>query len=126
MIDLQSAKVYDLGQPYFPGMPHYPVHPPFLFGLTKAHGEVVGPAGRRSGTIRSNSFSGALAMLRVAPGQRLKEPSGSARVEFSRLDRTRLPSSACLPIWKYTFICWLRTAFTSSSAWTWRNCRARA
>src|SRR5258706_788019 len=48
MIDLQSAKVYDLGQPYFPGMPHYPVHPPFLFGLTKAHGEVVGPAGGSS------------------------------------------------------------------------------
>jgi kynurenine formamidase len=29
-------------------MPHYPVHPPFLFGLTKAHGEVVGPAGGSS------------------------------------------------------------------------------
>src|SRR5260370_8639370 len=48
MIDLSSARVYDLGQPYFPGMPHYPVHPPFLFGLTKAHGEVVGPAGGSS------------------------------------------------------------------------------
>jgi kynurenine formamidase len=48
MIDLQSATVYDLGQSYFPGMPHYPVHPPFLFGLTKQHGEVVGPAGGSS------------------------------------------------------------------------------
>jgi kynurenine formamidase len=36
---LTAARVYDLGQPYFPGMPHYPTHPPFLFGLTKVHGE---------------------------------------------------------------------------------------
>src|SRR5258708_37497475 len=38
---LQNARVYDLGQPYFTGMPHYPTHPPFLFGLTKKHGDVV-------------------------------------------------------------------------------------
>jgi len=38
-------KVYDLGQPYFAGMPHHPVHPPFLFGLVKRHGEYVGPGG---------------------------------------------------------------------------------
>src|SRR5258708_35057227 len=48
MIDVSSARVYDLGQPYCPGMPQYPVQPPFLFGLTKAHGEVVGPAGGSS------------------------------------------------------------------------------
>ena len=36
-----DAKVYDLAQPYYPGMPHYPTHPPFLFGLTKKHGEVL-------------------------------------------------------------------------------------
>jgi kynurenine formamidase len=38
---LQNARVYDLGQPYFTGMPHYPTHPPFLFGLTKKHGDIV-------------------------------------------------------------------------------------
>jgi kynurenine formamidase len=38
-------KVYDLGQPYFAGMPHHPTHPPFLFGLVKRHGEYVGPGG---------------------------------------------------------------------------------
>ena len=38
---LQSAKVYDLAQPYFIGMPHHPVHPPYLFGLVKKHGEFV-------------------------------------------------------------------------------------
>jgi kynurenine formamidase len=41
MIDFLSAKVYDLGQPYYPGMPHFPGHPPFLFTLNKLHGELV-------------------------------------------------------------------------------------
>ena len=45
---LRSARVYDLGQPYFAGMPHWPAHPPFLFGLTKRHGDTVGPAGNSS------------------------------------------------------------------------------
>ena len=36
---LAAARVFDIGQPYFPGMPHHPAHPPFLQGLTKAHGE---------------------------------------------------------------------------------------
>jgi kynurenine formamidase len=38
---LRSARVYDLGQPYFVGMPHFPTHPPFLYSLTKGHGDIV-------------------------------------------------------------------------------------
>ncbi len=38
---LKSCRVYDLGQPYFTGMPHFPTHPPFLFSLTKKHGDLV-------------------------------------------------------------------------------------
>jgi len=45
---LTSARVYDLGQPYFVGMPHHPSHPPFLFSLTKMHGDYVGPTGSSS------------------------------------------------------------------------------
>jgi kynurenine formamidase len=45
---LLSARLYDLGQPYFVGMPHHPVHPPFLFGLTKMHGDYVMPNGGSS------------------------------------------------------------------------------
>ena len=45
---LQAAKVYDLAQPYFIGMPHHPVHPPFLFGLVKKHGEYVSAVGGSS------------------------------------------------------------------------------
>lgn len=41
---LESSKVYDLGQPYYTGMPHHPNHPPFAYSLTKKHGDIrVGP-----------------------------------------------------------------------------------
>jgi len=39
--DLAEVKAYDLGQPYFTGMPHYPTHPPFLYSLTKKHGDIT-------------------------------------------------------------------------------------
>jgi kynurenine formamidase len=42
---LAGARVIDLAQPYFVGMPHHPAHPPFLYSLVKSHGEYVGPAG---------------------------------------------------------------------------------
>jgi kynurenine formamidase len=45
---VEKAKVYDLAQPYYVGMPHHPVHPPFLFGLNKKHGEYVAPGGGSS------------------------------------------------------------------------------
>lgn len=38
---MKYSKLYDLAQPYFAGMPHYPTHPPFARTLTKAHGETV-------------------------------------------------------------------------------------
>jgi kynurenine formamidase len=37
---VKRGKIYDLGQPYFPGMPHHPNHPPFAFCLAKKHGDV--------------------------------------------------------------------------------------
>ena len=36
---LRSARTIDLAQPYYVGMPHHPHHPPFLYGLSRAHGE---------------------------------------------------------------------------------------
>jgi kynurenine formamidase len=42
---LHNARVYDLAQPYFVGMPHFPTHPPFLFGLTRKHGDLVTSSG---------------------------------------------------------------------------------
>jgi kynurenine formamidase len=43
-----GARVFDLAQPYFTGMPHYPTHPPFIYGLTRLHGDGVGPTGNSS------------------------------------------------------------------------------
>lgn len=40
---ITRGKVYDLGQPYFSGMPHHPNHPPFAFVLTKKHGDLMYP-----------------------------------------------------------------------------------
>jgi kynurenine formamidase len=38
---MHIGKVYDLAQPLFAGMPHFPTHPPFSRTLTKLHGEMV-------------------------------------------------------------------------------------
>jgi len=40
-----GARLVDLSQPWFVGMPHHPAHPPFLFSLVKKHGDFVGPGG---------------------------------------------------------------------------------
>ena len=45
---LRQARVYDLAQPYYAGMPHHPTHPPFLFGLVKQHGDFISAAGGSS------------------------------------------------------------------------------
>ncbi len=45
---MKISKPYDLAQPYFVGMPHFPNHSPFLYGLTKLHGEVWLPDGGSS------------------------------------------------------------------------------
>ncbi len=42
---VRAARVFDLAQPYFTGMPHHPNHPPFLFSLSKKHGDYVAPGG---------------------------------------------------------------------------------
>jgi kynurenine formamidase len=39
--DVLNVRAYDLAQPYFPGMPHLPSHPPFLYSLTKKHGDIL-------------------------------------------------------------------------------------
>lgn len=36
-----GARVYDLGQPLYAGVPHFPTHPPFAMTLSKQHGEFV-------------------------------------------------------------------------------------
>ncbi len=37
----RAAKPYDVSQPLYIGMPHFPTHPPYLFSLNKQHGDYV-------------------------------------------------------------------------------------
>lgn len=49
LLDLISEhRLYDLAHSYFPGMPHFPTHPPFVFGLTRKHGDIVFEGGASS------------------------------------------------------------------------------
>lgn len=45
---LRGARLIDLAQPYYPGMPHWPTHPPFAMAPTKQHGDFVLPSGASS------------------------------------------------------------------------------
>jgi kynurenine formamidase len=38
---LKEGKVFDLGMPYFTGMPHHPNQPPFAHTLLKKHGDIT-------------------------------------------------------------------------------------
>jgi kynurenine formamidase len=46
--NLLTTEPYDLAQPYFVGMPHFPSHPPFLYSLTKKHGDILYAGGTTS------------------------------------------------------------------------------
>lgn len=43
-----SARMIDLAQPYYTGIPHHPAHPAFLYSLNKKHGDYVNPGGASS------------------------------------------------------------------------------
>jgi kynurenine formamidase len=43
-----NCRVIDLAQPYFTGMPHFPSHAPYLYSMSKKHGEIVNPGGSSS------------------------------------------------------------------------------
>jgi kynurenine formamidase len=38
---LKEGRVFDLGMPYFTGMPHHPNQPPFAHTLLKKHGDIT-------------------------------------------------------------------------------------
>jgi kynurenine formamidase len=38
---LKKGRVFDLGMPYFTGMPHHPNQPPFAYTLLKKHGDIT-------------------------------------------------------------------------------------
>ncbi|MGA2881217.1 MAG: cyclase family protein [Bryobacteraceae bacterium] len=45
---ISEHRLYDLAHSYFAGMPHFPTHPPFVFGLTRKHGDMILEGGASS------------------------------------------------------------------------------
>lgn len=45
---IARCRAIDLAQPYHIGIPHYPLHAPYLYSLSKQHGETVHPGGASS------------------------------------------------------------------------------
>ena len=41
LANLEKTTAYDLGQPCRPGIPHHPVHPPFVYCMSKMHGHTM-------------------------------------------------------------------------------------
>ena len=37
---IDKGIIYDLGQPFYAGIPHHPLHPPFSYILARKHGDV--------------------------------------------------------------------------------------
>ena len=54
---IRQRTIYDLAQPYFVGMPHFPTHPPYLFGLTRKHGDML-LEGKVSSSAEAIAFGG--------------------------------------------------------------------
>jgi kynurenine formamidase len=48
LASIEHCRPIDLAQPYFTGMPHYPLHAPYLYSMSKLHGEHVNPGGSSS------------------------------------------------------------------------------
>ncbi|MGC8793044.1 MAG: cyclase family protein [Bryobacteraceae bacterium] len=55
---IERARLFDLSQPLYAGMPHHPNHPPFMFVLTRRHGEVVLPGTGASSAAEAFSMGG--------------------------------------------------------------------
>jgi kynurenine formamidase len=45
---IMEGRIYDLGQPWYPGMPHHPLHPPFAFIMARKHGDYLYEGGASS------------------------------------------------------------------------------
>ena len=101
---LAEAKVYDLAQPYFTGMPHYPTHPPFLFSLVKQHGEYVSPSGYSS-ACESFAFGGHVgthidALCQVSCGGKLYGGTDAASVQSYAGGMSALSADTIAPIFR--------------------------
>jgi kynurenine formamidase len=97
-----KARVYDLSQPYFTGMPHHPSHPPYMYSLTKKHGDFVAP-GEISSAAESIALGGHVgthidALCHFSCGGKLHDGSVVADVQSYAGGIERLSVDTVAPI----------------------------
>ena len=97
-----QAKIYDLSQPYFTGMPHHPSHPPYMYSLTKKHGDFVAP-GDVSSAAESIALGGHVgthidALCHFSCGGKLHDGSVAEEVQSYAGGIERLSVDAVQPI----------------------------
>jgi hypothetical protein len=84
---LQSARVYDLEQPRFAGMPIHPSHRPgYFYALHRRHRDTLqpekhGPRSSASGTLTMMEHSGEVTTWFVIP----RRPGGTTSQQLRRL-----------------------------------------
>ena len=118
---LQSARIYDLAQPYYPGMPHHPNHPPFLFGLNKKHGDYVARNGASSAseglTLGGHVGTHIDALCHFSCGGKLhggRRGGGLANLRERAWSGTRsIPSRR---------FCAAASCWISPGTWAWKRC----
>jgi kynurenine formamidase len=98
----RAGKVYDLAQPYYVGMPHHPVHPPYLFGMTKKHGDYIAPGGVSS-AADAIAFGGHVgthidALCHFSCGGKLHDGSVAEEVQAYGTGMERLAVDGVAPI----------------------------
>lgn len=101
---LGRARAYDLAQPYFIGMPHHPVHPPYLFSLVKKHGDYVTREGASSAS-EAVALGGHVgthidALCHFSCGGKLHDGTAAADVQSYPAGLGRLSVDTIAPIFR--------------------------
>jgi len=101
---LAEAKTYDLAQPYFIGMPHHPVHPPYLYSLVKKHGDYVTQEGVSSASdalaLGSHVGTHIDALCHFSCGGNLHDGTAAASAQSYTTGVDRLSVDTIAPIFR--------------------------
>src|ERR1044071_5470855 len=101
---LGRARSYDLAQPYFIGMPHHPVHPPYLFSLVKKHGDYVTRDGASSAseamTLGGHVGTHIDALCHFSCGGKLHDGTAASEVQAYPTGMLRLSVDTIAPIFR--------------------------
>jgi kynurenine formamidase len=99
---LRDSRIYDLGQPLFPGMPGSSFHPPYLFTLMVRHGDRVLPDGCSAANellvLSAHTGTHLDALGHIAEHERLHGGRSAATVQTGRRGLQELGIEQATPI----------------------------